>query len=81
MKHFSFNYQFSDPKIHLCARCKKPIIGWYITLEGQRMHPEHFRCEACGKEFTNGDCHEHHGKFYCKEDYDKLQMSNCAGRD
>ncbi|KAL6064720.1 LIM and senescent cell antigen-like-containing domain protein 2 [Balamuthia mandrillaris] len=68
-----------DPKIHICGRCKKPIIGEYVTLNGQRMHPEHFRCEACGKEFTNGDCHEHMGKLYCKEDWDKLQLDICAG--
>jgi len=29
-----------DPTIHICAKCKKPIIGEYILLFGQRMHPE-----------------------------------------
>ena len=29
-----------DPTIHICAKCKNPIIGEYILLFGQRMHPE-----------------------------------------
>jgi len=45
-----------------CAKCKRPIIGEYITLHGQKVHPEHFRCEDCGCEFKGGNCHEHEGK-------------------
>jgi hypothetical protein len=68
-----------DPTIHMCARCKKPIIGEYILLFGQRMHPEHFQCAMCGKDLRNGDCHEHQGKSYCYEDWLKLQVNVCAG--
>jgi len=29
------------PPSEPCAKCKKPIVGEFITLNGQRMHPEH----------------------------------------
>jgi hypothetical protein len=66
------------PNTEICAKCKKPIIGDYITLSGQRMHPEHFRCEECGIEFKGGNCNEYEGKLYCTEDYYKLLRSICA---
>jgi len=66
-----------DPKAEICAKCKKPIIGEYITLRGQRMHPEHYRCEECGCEFTGGNCNEYEGKLYCYMDYLKLLKSIC----
>jgi hypothetical protein len=68
-----------DPTIHICSKCKKPITGEYVLLFGQRMHPEHFQCDMCGKDLRNGDCHEYQGKNYCYEDYLKLQTSTCAG--
>lgn len=68
-----------DPTIHMCARCKKPIIGEYVLLFGQRMHPEHFQCDMCGRDLRNGDCHEHQGKYYCHADWLKLQSDVCAG--
>eukprot|EP01090_Pellita_catalonica_P017642 TRINITY_DN536_c0_g1_i3.p1 TRINITY_DN536_c0_g1~~TRINITY_DN536_c0_g1_i3.p1 ORF type:complete len:528 (+),score=62.05 TRINITY_DN536_c0_g1_i3:141-1724(+) len=68
-----------DAEIHICSMCKKPIIGEYIMLKGQYIHPEHFDCAACGKKLTNGNCFQHKGKYYCKEDYDKLQIDTCAG--
>lgn len=67
-----------DPAAGICGKCKKPIIGEYITIQGQRMHPEHFRCEECGCEFRGGNCHEYEGKLYCYPDYLKLLKSICA---
>jgi hypothetical protein len=43
-----------EPDIHICAKCKKPIIGEYILLFGQRMHPE-VRSKG-------------HGQVYCNEE-------------
>jgi hypothetical protein len=48
----------------ICGQCKQPIIGEYIMLRGQRMHPKHFRCEECGCAFSGGNCHEYEGKLY-----------------
>jgi hypothetical protein len=48
----------------MCGQCKMPIIGEYIMLRGQRMHPKHFRCEECGCAFSGGNCHEYEGKLY-----------------
>eukprot|EP01099_Mayorella_cantabrigiensis_P000108 TRINITY_DN1045_c0_g1_i1.p1 TRINITY_DN1045_c0_g1~~TRINITY_DN1045_c0_g1_i1.p1 ORF type:complete len:611 (+),score=124.65 TRINITY_DN1045_c0_g1_i1:65-1897(+) len=62
---------------HLCAKCKLPIIGEYITLKGQKLHPEHYRCQACGCEFNAGNCHEYEGNLYCYEDYVKLIKDVC----
>lgn len=67
------------PPAHPCGKCKKPIFGEYITINGQRMHAEHYKCEACGCDFTNGDCHEFDDKLYCAEDFRKLIKSICFG--
>lgn len=67
-----------DTAAGICAKCKKPIIGEYLVLNGQRMHPEHFRCEECGCEFKNGNCHEYEGLLYCYPDYLKLLKQVCA---
>jgi len=64
-------------EIHPCAKCKKPIYGEYILINGQRMHPEHYTCHTCGKEFKGGDCNEFMGKLYCKDDYQKLLKGVC----
>jgi len=61
----------------ICAKCKRPIIGEYITLHGQKLHPEHFRCEECGCEFKGGNVLEFEGKLYCQEDYLKLLRNTC----
>lgn len=67
-----------EPSAGICGKCKKPIIGEYITLHGQRMHPEHFRCEECNCEFKGGNCHEYEGRLYCYPDYLKLLKSICG---
>jgi len=66
------------PPTEICARCKRPIIGEFVTLHGQKMHPDHFRCEECGCEFKGGNCQEFEGKLYCAEDYAKLLRNTCA---
>jgi len=66
------------PKSEICGKCKKPIEGEYITINGQRMHPYHYRCEECGCEFTGGNCHEYEGKLYCHDDYLKLLRNVCG---
>jgi LIM and senescent cell antigen-like-containing domain protein 1/2 len=67
-----------DPNEKMCARCKKPIVGQWITLKGQTMHPEHFRCEECGCAFTGGNCHEYEGALYCTEHYEALLKKSCS---
>lgn len=67
------------PQAKMCGKCKQPIIGEYVMLKGQYMHPEHFRCAMCGCEFLGGDCNEFDGKLYCREDYLKMQKDICAG--
>lgn len=67
-----------DAPVGICGKCKKPIIGEYITIQGQKMHPEHYRCEECGCEFKGGNCHEYEGKLYCYPDYLKLLKNICA---
>ncbi|ELR25664.1 LIM domain containing protein [Acanthamoeba castellanii str. Neff] len=47
-----------EPDIHICAKCKKPIIGEYILLFGQRMHPENGLpyCEEHFKQLFGRPC-------------------------
>lgn len=68
-----------DAKIHTCARCKKPILGEFLLLKGQRYHPEHFKCYLCGKDFTSGDCRTYEGHMYDKACFDKLMQDACGG--
>lgn len=67
-----------DPVARVCSICKRPIIGEYINLRGQFMHPEHMRCEECGCELTGGNCHEFEGALYCLEHYQQLLRKTCA---
>jgi len=71
--------RYIEPAAHICAMCKKPIFGEYLKIHGQYIHPEHYKCEACGKDFINGDCHEYDNKLYCEEDWRKLLKNICFG--
>jgi DNA-directed RNA polymerase subunit RPC12/RpoP len=42
------------------------ITGKYLLIGSQYMHPAHYRCTECGKEFVGGDSHEFEGELYCK---------------
>jgi len=67
-----------EPEAKICSICKRPIIGEFISLNGQPIHPEHYRCEECGCEFVGGNCHEYEGRFYCLEHYKQLIMKTCG---
>jgi len=66
------------PDAHPCAMCGEPIVGPYLKIKGQFMHPRHFRCEECGCEFKGGDCAEFEGDFYCIPHYEILILKKCA---
>ncbi len=55
---------YHDAEEHPCSMCKKPIVGEYLKIKGQYIHPEHYQCEVCHKQFQGGDCREYEGKFY-----------------
>ncbi|EGC37101.1 hypothetical protein DICPUDRAFT_54237 [Dictyostelium purpureum] len=66
-------------KSQICSKCKLPITGEYILLQGQPVHSEHYRCEECGCEFNVGKtCHEYEGRLYCYEDYQKQILNICG---
>jgi len=67
-----------EPEEHMCAKCKRPIIGKYITLHGQFLHPEHYRCTECGCELSGGNCFEFEENLYCKTHYEALIRKTCA---
>jgi len=66
------------PPSELCARCKKPITGEFLVINGQKVHPEHYRCEECGADLKGGDCRDFEGHLYCNECYQKMRKSICA---
>jgi len=70
--------QRSAPPSEICGKCKKPILGDYIIMGGHKVHSEHYRCEECGSEFKDGNCHEYEGKYYCTADYQRLIRMTCA---
>jgi hypothetical protein len=62
----------------ICARCKQPITGEYVIINGQKIHLEHFRCELCHAEFLGGNFKEHEGKQVCLNCYSKIAKQCCA---
>jgi len=66
------------PEDHICAQCSLPIRGPYILINGQYMHPRHYRCHECGIEFKGGDCKEFEGDLYCGPHYAILLLKKCA---
>eukprot|EP01124_Arcella_intermedia_P008152 TRINITY_DN150_c0_g1_i6.p1 TRINITY_DN150_c0_g1~~TRINITY_DN150_c0_g1_i6.p1 ORF type:complete len:500 (-),score=50.28 TRINITY_DN150_c0_g1_i6:41-1540(-) len=66
------------PEDHICAQCSQAIVGPYLLIKGQFMHPRHFRCHECGAEFKGGDCHEFEGDYYCAPHYEILLLKKCA---
>jgi len=66
------------PPSRTCGKCKKNIVGEFITLRGIPYHASHFRCEECGCNFVGGNCREWQGKLYCQEDYDKMMKDVCG---
>lgn len=65
------------PPVHTCGICHKPIYGEFILLNGQHIHPEHYKCHDCGSDFTGGNCHEYQDNRYCEECYLKLLKGVC----
>eukprot|EP01126_Amoeba_proteus_P061016 TRINITY_DN8148_c0_g1_i2.p1 TRINITY_DN8148_c0_g1~~TRINITY_DN8148_c0_g1_i2.p1 ORF type:complete len:347 (+),score=53.26 TRINITY_DN8148_c0_g1_i2:67-1041(+) len=66
------------PEAHQCAMCSTPIVGPYLKIKGQYLHPRHYRCEECGCEFKGGDCREFEGDYYCIPHYEILILKKCA---
>eukprot|EP01106_Pelomyxa_sp_JSP_P014863 TRINITY_DN4887_c0_g1_i6.p1 TRINITY_DN4887_c0_g1~~TRINITY_DN4887_c0_g1_i6.p1 ORF type:complete len:232 (+),score=83.99 TRINITY_DN4887_c0_g1_i6:474-1169(+) len=62
----------------ICAKCKKPITGKFLTINGQHVHAEHYRCEECGSDFTGGNFQEFEGHFFCSTCYAKRLTTSCT---
>lgn len=62
----------------LCAQCKKPILGEYLIINGQKVHIEHFRCEICQAEFVGGNFKEYEGKHLCASCFGKVARTVCS---
>jgi len=63
---------------HKCGKCGKMIQGKYLLINDQYMHPAHFRCTDCGKEFLGGDSYDFEGELYCKPHYEALILKKCG---
>ncbi|TPX43087.1 hypothetical protein SeMB42_g02736 [Synchytrium endobioticum] len=62
---------------NLCGRCKKPITGVALVLQGERFHAYHFTCVRCKQELSSENCTENEGKLYCNLCYDGLASKMC----
>jgi len=67
-----------NPESHMCAKCKRPIIGNFIILHGQYLHPEHYKCTECGCELSGGNCYEYETNLYCQVHYEAIIRKTCA---
>ena len=66
-----------NPEVHTCAKCKLPIFGEFLFINGQYIHPEHYLCNLCGCEFTGGKCHSYMDNYYCGECFRKMLAGVC----
>jgi len=66
---------------YMCARCKRPIIGPHVLMNGLYLHPEHYRCADCGMQLSPDNCYEHENDLYCKIHYDALFRKICSKCD
>ncbi|KAJ3179593.1 hypothetical protein HDU87_002799 [Geranomyces variabilis] len=64
-----------------CSKCKKPLVGDYITATGKRFHRECFGCMACKRPLATDGFFEHDGNPYCERDYHILTAPKCATCD
>jgi len=70
-----------NPIEHMCGKCKRPIIGKFVLLHGQYLHPEHYRCAECGCELITGQVYEFENDLFCKPHYEALMRKHCAKCD
>eukprot|EP00033_Pygsuia_biforma_P003432 GCRY01003761.1.p1 GENE.GCRY01003761.1~~GCRY01003761.1.p1 ORF type:complete len:409 (-),score=112.73 GCRY01003761.1:288-1514(-) len=61
-----------------CASCKELIVGQFITALGKTWHPNHFKCEICGKLLGAEVFYELNGRPYCEADYQASFCEKCA---
>ncbi|ELP84900.1 LIM domain containing protein unc-97, putative [Entamoeba invadens IP1] len=61
----------------LCFKCKEPIIGDFILVNGMKCHPFHYQCAICHAEFTGGSSIEFSGKRYCINCYKLVSAMVC----
>jgi len=62
---------------HMCSRCKRPIIGKFVLMNGLYLHPEHYRCVDCGIELSPDNVREHENDLYCLIHYAALFRKIC----
>ena len=46
------------------SRARQHTTGEYLKIKGQYIHPEHYQCEVCHKQFQGGDCREYEVCFF-----------------
>jgi len=70
--------QRKAPPTDICSKCKQPILGDWLLIQGQKVHVEHYRCNDCGSELKGHDTHDWEGRFYCGTCYLALMKSTCG---
>eukprot|EP01091_Cochliopodium_minus_P007210 TRINITY_DN1712_c0_g1_i2.p1 TRINITY_DN1712_c0_g1~~TRINITY_DN1712_c0_g1_i2.p1 ORF type:complete len:521 (-),score=138.47 TRINITY_DN1712_c0_g1_i2:132-1694(-) len=78
LKCFGKRLIVKPPPENSCKFCKRLIVGEFILLNGQYIHPEHYECKTCQKPFFGGDSHEYEGYLYCYEHYLMMFKKICA---
>jgi hypothetical protein len=68
--------EFIAPK---CNQCSKTIItGRSIHYQGNKYHPECFRCSKCNKIMTEDRFHSHNMKPCCNQCYNEHFLLKCT---
>jgi formylmethanofuran dehydrogenase subunit E len=74
---FDPNQQQVQQAQHMtCKACGALIIGVFVRIKGEPLHPECFRCVKCGKNLKNQGYFTVEGKMYCEADARNLSNPN-----
>ena len=60
----------------ICSKCKLPIEGRYIRVDGKIFHPDCFTCQKCGLPIK-GEYSKHKSKYYHPDCYKKVKGLIC----
>jgi DNA-directed RNA polymerase subunit RPC12/RpoP len=73
-------HQVQQAQHMTCKACGSLIIGVFVRVKGEPLHPECFRCVKCGKNLKNQGYFMIEGQMYCETDA-KLVSQSGAGQD
>jgi len=68
------------PDCFMCASCRRPLVGEYLTVSGNFFHPECLNCCKCLNSLINEPLLCSDKKLYCAKDSPRDLCAGCSER-